>query len=144
MTKDELLIDRYRVILDYPGSPFFKGQILTQAPPLPHTVFRGLDKNGEFTTSTIVKEEIDKHPAIFRKLHWWEERTDFSCFPGYIKYKSLTTGKDVVWKVENWGIREHFGRCAICFTYDGVDFNVDPSHYLPATEAEYKLYKKIL
>lgn len=99
---------RYKVIADYPDSPYKVGQILTGV-------------------------VIDKYPAIFKRLEWWED-VPIKELPMYLK---------------NW----YFGRIEKVSRYirdkDGVTWvrgegmhRIYLSSYLPSTEQEYNDYKK--
>lgn len=59
----KLLTPRVRVIVNYPGSPFKIGDILT----LQNGLYR-LDFQRLFS-------DLEKYPAVFQPLKWWECRT---------------------------------------------------------------------
>jgi len=66
MTVEELLMPRYKVIADYPSSPYYVGEIK--------------DRLGD-----NVAAHFAKYPHLFRKLNWWEERK-VEDMPEYVKY----------------------------------------------------------
>lgn len=65
MNKEQLMLPRWKVISDYPGSPYVIGVI----------------KNW------LTSINMDDYPHIFKRLEWWEE-TAIKDMPEYIKYPS--------------------------------------------------------
>lgn len=82
--------------------------------------------------------EIEKYPKIFRRMHWSERRA-VEDMPAFIKYKSLTTGKFVVWKVSGWVIIETSFGPQFEFIHNGYQSMLWEYH-LPATNQEYITY----
>jgi len=70
MTNEELLIPRWKVIADYPGSLYKVGYIINEADNIEGRTF--------FTTT------VHKYPHIFRALAWYEEREEKD-MPEYVK-----------------------------------------------------------
>jgi hypothetical protein len=87
MTKDELLLRRFRPIfnvegLHYPNSPFTDSIIQEVNRPITsngriypqsiHTNFEYVDKNG--SNRRCSTKELTDYPNLFRELQWYEER----------------------------------------------------------------------
>lgn len=68
MSNEELLKVRYKVVADYPHSQFKIGDILSV----------------EFT-GILSPKPIGNYPHLFKKLEWWEDRTDDE-MPEYVKW----------------------------------------------------------
>ena len=136
MTKEQLLVPRWKVVSDFPGNTFYIGEIF--------------DLPSEFTHQQIVikgnNEEIDldvdlhKYPLIFRKLEWWEDRQDKD-LPKYIK--KIDSG--AIYEVE-WNKYQNPPKCIfVWFNRDGISVNLTGQDqdvsllkiYEPATEEEY-------
>lgn len=81
MTKIEhLLIDRYEVVADYPGSCFEQGDIIQLKEVYPYSGHSYI-----FNDNTVVAFLwFDKYPHLFRKLHWAEKR-EISELTEYVK-----------------------------------------------------------
>jgi hypothetical protein len=75
MTVKELLKPRYKVIADYPSSPFKVGEILS-------LIYRHyselrdvyITKSAEYEDIVWEDDFFDSYPHLFKKLDWWEER----------------------------------------------------------------------
>ncbi len=82
LSKEELLIPRYIVIDDYPGSIFKIGTIITldnlKLPKWYHPDFNY--KEQRFFNYI---EDFNKYPKIFKKLFWYENRSEKD-LPKYI------------------------------------------------------------
>jgi hypothetical protein len=92
MTAAELLQPRFEVIADYPDSRFKVGQIIETSTKLITEKDVGLFLRG-------LKYNFEKHPHLFRKLHWWEKRTEDQ-MPNRVKYKEL------IFEVVNWNMKK--------------------------------------
>lgn len=120
MTPEELLKPRYKVIADYPESPYKIGDI-------------------EFNGTWSDNDSLANYPSIFRKLEWWEER-DVKDMPGYLK----DTGDGEVFKVREWLDYS----MAVIWLNKNKKINhtgfhqANTEHFLPATESEYNEYIK--
>lgn len=68
MSTEELMQPRYKVIADYPGSIFKKGEILSE------------DK----VFNKVTYYNCGMYPHLFKKLEWWEER-DEKDIPEYVR-----------------------------------------------------------
>lgn len=100
MKAHELLIPRFKVILDYPNSSFVIGDIIE---------LDAKDSNGMqcvFTSDMKCwgEETLLRHPSIFRRMDWYEER-QIRQMPKYVemdfpnpKRKKIGT----VFTVERW------------------------------------------
>lgn len=122
MTAQDLLKPRYRVIADYPNSPFNIGEIIRQDSA-------GLPNNYISDAGYYRDRHPESYPAIFKKLEWWEERSE-SELPKYVKVKNA------VREVDEWMMQINF-----------VILKQDSGHAMewplkdgcfPATEEEYK------
>ncbi len=133
MTKQELMVNRYEVIADYPDSPFEKGDIYTI-------------KNDCSKTQV---ENPEKYPKIFRKLEWYEKRT-IEEMPEYLKIVKVINNKrrnGEIFKAVKGALTFH--NCGYQnSSYDDDDEfcsgfdNVILSCFEPATEEEYLSYLK--
>jgi len=117
MTPEELMKPRWKVIGDFPGSPFVMGQVFT---------IPSFDK--EFTRKYWA-EEKDKYPHLFRRLEWFEERKEeelskFVKTPGDDILELIVAGE---WHLLNGRTISHKGL----------------SQCVPATETEYNEYLKL-
>lgn len=99
MNKEKLLIPRYKVVSDWPDmlERFSIGYIFE------HPYGR------QYLTETSKYDPAD-FPALFKELHWWEERT-IEEMPDYIKI----VDENVIAKVEAHSI-------GIGFTYKETDY----------------------
>jgi hypothetical protein len=125
MTVEEFLQQRYKVISDYPESPFEIGDI-RYAEDRPY--------NG------MSKEFYDKYPYIFKKLEWWEER-DIEDMPKYLKV--VESGK--IEKVTDYFLDAYTPAFYTGKTYKSKLFGIAPEPFnirstIPATEEEYNQY----
>lgn len=121
MTKEQLLVPRWKCIADYPGNTFYIGEIF--------------DLPSEFTHQQIIikgnNEEIDldvdlhKYPLIFRKLEWWEDRK-LEDMPKYIKFRNSN---------EIFETDTYTGHGEAIMNKTNIHHNL--FYYLPATEEEY-------
>lgn len=123
MTTEELLKQRYEVIMPYPEMDWKVGEVL--------------DRNwswGEDDESGF-NDCIDNYPHLFRKLHWWEKRSAEE-MPEYVKTDQNWTGFEII------KVSEYYGQNREFFTYEGDtgDYQYCTSWTLPATESEYNNY----
>lgn len=132
----DLLAPRYKVVAKWPGG-YEIGTIL-------HS-----DNAGElwnevagycWSNCGIREKDVEKYPALLRKLEWWEDRKPEE-LPPYIRIK------DVIHKVSRWalnmsgdllpwksGFTEHNEYPTIIITYNWR------RSAQPATEEEYNAY----
>lgn len=123
MEKD-LMIPRYKVIADWPGSLSIEvGQIIT-------------GNVGEVGAEMF---RLDAFPHLFRKLNWYEER-DIEYMPKYVKL-SFDGKTHFVHKVERW-TRENSDGQPLYEYFNKVNYLTIGcvSELLPATEEEYNDY----
>lgn len=75
MTPEQLLIPRYKVIADYPGSDFKVGQIIELENEITGE-FSSVWNYNIYGPSPWVysQSDFDTYPAIFRRMNWAEER----------------------------------------------------------------------
>lgn len=130
MTVEDLLKPRYKVIADYPGSNFNIGDIL---------------HNPEYFDKR--NSNLNKYPAIFKPLSWWEDRKPEE-MPEYVKFTKeyMEFKKGDVYKTTPRKRTDSNGEF-IYFLIDGSKPNkfidnkigVPPNfnQLLPATETEY-------
>lgn len=74
MTVEELLKPRYKVIADYPGSPFIVGSVGVK-----HYAEWVFELNG-----VVSDVAVENYPHLFRLMHWSEERKPED-MPKYVK-----------------------------------------------------------
>jgi hypothetical protein len=138
-----LLMPRFKVVLDYPGSIFELNTIL--CPSKGNTLTHG-DEEGDF----VGEINLSRYPEIFKPLNWWEVR-DISAMPKYISYISLTlrsriygevtTSEDNFYKarhfmkVDKWAINDR-----LKWYYNDNTLCTLGHTFLPATEEEYNIY----
>lgn len=131
MTKEQLLVPRWKCIANYPGNTFYIGEIF-EIPldcKLQQIVLEGNDYSS-------VDLDIDPnfYPAIFEKLEWWEDR-QLENMPEYVKYIGTTTyfwikPNQIV--KSNWKkVKSKFKMCEIS-CHDFI-----PNVWEPSTEEEY-------
>lgn len=149
MSVEELLKPRYKVIADYPFSVFpkdlvFELNILDARKHLAEQEYYMIYKENCYSESLI-----NKYPAIFKKLEWWEDRKE-SDMPEYVKFPDqFKKGKFNVIKIgEEYrhgfddhpflknGDAEYFGLRQI----KGAG-GIYRSQLLPATKEEYESQK---
>ena len=117
MTKEELLKPRWKVIADYPGMLYEVGDIIP-----------AYDNGVAYIVEGDSYSMID-FPALFKKLEWWEERTQEQ-MPEYIKDSS----DGVIYKLE-YRNRAAFIEYRYWVEWVAVNFG---SHVTPATQEEYE------
>ena len=131
----ELLKPRYKVIAEYPNSPFDVGDILIQD-----------KKGGYFECSAndeiqqVYEFDIYKCSSVFKKLQWWEEREEKD-MPEYVKEDGM------VYKVQEW--HTDLGPKVSVFIDPKIhtqfaEHATDGPLYgkiLPSTQAEYEAFK---
>lgn len=107
MTNEELLQHRYEVIVSYPNSEFYVGDIIEEGVNGFCKKIRSL--KGGSAMYNMVMFEI--HPQIFRKLEWWEKR-DIKDMPEYVKciYGETSLDYQQVYKSISWGLFKDEGR----------------------------------
>ena len=115
MTVEELLMPRYKVIADYPNTPYGLNQVLTK-------------REIRFGMGSLSPEN---YPAIFRKLNWWEERK-VEDMPDYVKWDVgiYPTWKKIM-KVDKWNSNGSF---------DHENVTISVINCFPATEQQYNDY----
>jgi len=113
MTVEELLMPRYKVIADYPSSPYYVGEIK--------------DRLGD-----NVAAHFAKYPHLFRKLNWWEERK-VEDMPEYVK---PIVAPYYIFKVTRFTQDEY------CYFIgnNGKEIGEFISRFEPATEQQYNDY----
>lgn len=123
MTVEDLMKPRYKVIADYPMSPFAVDKIIEFDKDEVHT-----DKNHNRWNISAFKF----HPHLFRRLEWYEERS-IEDMPEYVKH--ITAGTPVK-------VKKYVGEDD-CFwvTQDEETIIKHLSRYLPATLEEYNEYQ---
>jgi hypothetical protein len=119
MTTEELMKPRWKVIADYPNSPFFIGQVFT----IPNF-------DNQFTKDYWAAEK-NKYPNIFEPLPWWKERK-VEDMPEYVRH----TASGKTWKVKEYDLPTgaHLVGNEIS-SYWAVMKNL-----VPATESDYNAY----
>jgi hypothetical protein len=152
MTKEELLKPRYKVMANYPYTPFGIGDIITLKDEQEQVCLINHQHIDEFgvrknANSIFSIYELNNYPHLFKPLHWWEER-ELSELPEYIMFAKDYAGfkKDQVFKTENWNKQnEAAGYCIGFLTgmgeYDKCAVPISCG-LLPATKDEYDEYIK--
>lgn len=147
LTTEELLIPRYKVIGDYPGSIFKMGQIISI----------GLN-GGENIYCDPQGPKYSDYPNLFKVIDWCDYlfstfgEDAINHFPTYIKPHNLSRwaqhkyrlDKNEVLKVKHWE-RNGVGIIAFAHTVDGK--KLPYGSYLafdPATKQEYIDYQNSL
>lgn len=140
MTTDELLMPRYKVIADYPGTVFDVNQILEVSGDC-----AGSNRTGSGVLSKSVYKP-EKYPAIFRPMPWYEERK-VGEMPEYVKN---TYREGMVNDIFVYAVKKHFTRdmtgveCGIKedakYWTDENDFSHLYIHYAPATLQDFNDY----
>lgn len=98
MTAEELLKPRFKVIANYPCSMHKLGDVIeTYESAMSYAV--EIDDVSE-------KVCLLDYPQIFKKMHWWEERT-VEQMPKRVK--SLADDKGTVYEIESWDIEKLIG-----------------------------------
>jgi hypothetical protein len=121
LSVEELLRPRKKVMFTYPGSPFNVGDILPDVLP-------------KWMSEEQIKQEmdsLDKFPAIFENLEWWEERKEED-MPEYLK---CNTSKPVSYlNIRKWWFSEGH---EIWADYNGKSNLMFMWAYTPISETEY-------
>lgn len=85
MTKQELMIQRWKCISNFPGNTYYVGEVFTL--PL------NCDKQQMVLSNGVDEIDIDidplDYPSIFERLEWWEEREEKD-LPEYVRYKGCS------------------------------------------------------
>lgn len=123
LSPEELLKPRYKVIADYPNSVHKIGSIIPPGEQIDLPTYYG----------------CSKYPHLFKKLEWWEFRTEEE-MPEYVRGE-YSDANEVI------KVKKHFSR--VQHNYVGVSENHFAmyngseryEHFLPATETEYNEYK---
>lgn len=130
-----LLTPRFKVIGEYPNCNFKKGQILQ----------RILNATNDWYHTDLYAcmggydiSDLKKHPHLFRKLEWYEERT-VEEMPKYLKHRIDINSENWTYeKVTKWDLKRKLGfinnsdrECCDLGLW-GAEQN-----YQPATEKEY-------
>lgn len=144
MTKDQLLAPRYKVIADYPDSPYTIGDILSfQQWGGDLKKWAHYNDEGIFMGFT---DDFDEYPHIFKPLQWWEERKaeDMPEYVKIIEKPTLTGEKCNIGNVVK--IHRHFTNswdyhCIYGCQAFGKDF-LSYSKTYPATREDYESYLK--
>lgn len=147
MTKEELLIPRYKVIATYPDSKFKIGDIIYVHHNTPYQSNNvcTLDKiYNPNVTQWIDLSEAEKHPNIFKKLMWWEERK-LSDMPIYVLsvYENGGLKHGSIAKISSNGIFEDDVKteCRFFAKIDGQNNRINYSNLFPSTKEEFNKYQ---
>ena len=131
---NDLLTPRFEVIAGYPNMFMYIGAILTHDNTAKAWLFYEKDR-----PVFCGVQNPEKYPNIFKKLEWWEYRTEEE-MPKYVKIQNDT---EIV-KIEKWDMKTMFGIEKINGTLrEGCDLLLwknKPEQYQPATEEEYNSY----
>ena len=94
MTAKQLMNPRFEVIGDYPSSPNRVGAIL-ECPEL------------EDSLKQQWSEYFSRYPAIFRKLNWWDYRTQEQ-MPKRLTCKAIPNDNSIE-EIEEWDMKRLWG-----------------------------------
>lgn len=139
MTPEELLMPRYKVIADYPNSPF--SGILTLKKYWDGVKYEWYGHDGLYS-------EYDSffkgYPHLFKPLEWWEER-EIEDMPKYVKLeKDYMETKVGVYEVEKIDNDNSIGCSMIWINQRGLPIGHSKLKIAPATKEEYETYLKSL
>jgi hypothetical protein len=131
LSKEELLIQRYKVIGPYPGSRFEIGDILIR-----YNLNASDTRVYTYTTNpssplqgiSARKEDVETMPNIFQPLPWWSDREPED-MPEYLECPS----RKMFFRVERWH--------KSYFIIDGKQ-KMQYGNYIPATRAEYEAFNQ--
>lgn len=131
-TVEELLVQRYKVIADYPGNKFQIGDVLTYVKEIAQSYDLWVNQDG----LQITYNHFGKYPHLFQPLPWWSDRRLHE-LPEYVKCiktpdQRIMPGMvlKMAWCNENWG-NDHVHTVVL-----------DTNCYVPATREEYELFKQ--
>ncbi len=131
----QLMQPRYLVIADYPYTPFEVGIILI---PVDSGELMSVQCGYVASKAIVWQKDIDKYPAIFRPLHYYEFRDSLE-LPEYVKTTKQAETQGV-FKVTEWQAED--GYCDI--EHDAVEslllLDDDVLIVLPATKEEYEQF----
>lgn len=113
----ELLKPRYKVIADYPGSPFKVNDVLNE-------------RNGEDKFYNWI-HMMESYPHLFRKISWWEDREEKD-MPEYLS--RMIHGRKVVKKLSG---KNFLDDDYMEWQFGGYNRN----DFLPATKLEFTTYQ---
>lgn len=135
MSVEDLMRDRYKVVANYPHSPYTIGD-LVEISETGTSFHCTTTKDYDSFREDLVDQEnyfsilrIIDFPDLFKKLFWWEERKE-SDMPQYVK--SLINQK--YYKVTSFYTFSFKGICNVPEEL-GIDYPWDNA--LPATEQDY-------
>lgn len=126
MNTEELLKPRYKVIADYPNSPYTVGDVYKFKKKLRNSFY---EKENGFSPANLYAP--DQYPHLFRKLEWWEERNETD-LPQYVKHGQNGKPRKVV-RIYRENIIE----------FEGGRTRRLNEKYLPSTLEEYTNYSGI-
>lgn len=137
----ELLKPRYKIIADYPHSPFPVGRLLDgndESFLVTRTQYQDFGEL-HFQNNWMPIDYLEKFPHLFCKLEWWEERKPEE-MPEYVKpdpngaleqFRSQKT----IYKVRRWVRDDNNLWCEV-----GDHDHIHVNHIIPATSSEYNNY----
>ena len=98
MTAEELMVPRYEVIADYPGSTYPIGTIFTS---MSNGFVRYMLDGDKHSTNGL---NLDKYPHLFRRMLWWEQRS-VEDMPKRLKHLTV----DGIEEIEEWDMEHMIG-----------------------------------
>lgn len=142
MNKEQLLMPRFKVIANYPGSPYKVGKIITLNKiygTSPAALISAYAGNAE--THYWPLHEFEKYPAIFQRLEWWEERA-IENLPQYCKVteKAVYDMGAGVHQISHYRIDDKYEYAYL----KSNGWPVPVQWFEPSDEAEYLAYKASL
>jgi hypothetical protein len=104
LSAEELMSPRYEVIALYPKCPFKIGDVLVRIKLNEGNWYH----TNKFSFSSDIKEEtIKDYPHLFKKLNWWEHRSEDD-MPKKVICKAIPGDQEVL-EVFRWDMKMLFG-----------------------------------
>jgi hypothetical protein len=131
----ELLKPRFEVIEEYPKCEFKKGEILS---PIKYATNPWYHTNNKSTVVGLLLLELQKHPHLFKKLNWWEKRSEEQ-MPMYLKHTyDLDKSRYSYNKILKWDMKYMNGIINIEKRQVCSLLSWSPEYsYIPISEEEY-------
>jgi hypothetical protein len=138
MSVENYNIPRFKVLANYPGSPYPANVIIKQNDGT-NSILLTISKSMSAFSDEMEDvynychpNTLSDYPALFKPVEWWEFRTEKD-MPEYVK---MIQGGEVV-KAERWDVVE--GRGAACLS---KGFWLYTPSILPATKEEFESQPK--
>ena len=136
-TVEELMIKRVEVVGYYPRSPYNIGEILSHIDHLDNGSDFDLYDSIAQEDCCIYAHEVEKYPAIFRPVPWYERR-EIGDMPDFVKHPDY----GYVHMVRDWCGLNWEGKPLYRYYQQGVLVTMSATPMLPATKQEYDSFIK--